>query len=721
MRTNDQPAVEAHRKLSKFNAARLFLRPNDPDMSEADTRSKLIDPLFLDVLGWQEQDIRREEPVSDGFADYSFGLDFKWFHVEAKRTLPRFELHVSSSVRRLTLTGPHMLGNKRMKPLLEQTAKYSLDLGTEFAILTNGSQFIVFQSLVGGRSWKHGHAIVWHSIDDIIDNFAEFYELLQKTNVESGILAAKFSNIVSVTSASFTPLQYIHNPEAELVRNPFWSRIAQAFSPILIDKPEDDELQEEIIRNCYVSTPLAGESSSDLGRLLRDIMPHYLVDANVRHIDPSDRGPGSFTNRVVDDLKILKPGTYILTGGVGSGKTTFLRRFARVDQHAFIRDFCVWLHIDFLEFGSDVDENLAPRLERYTTERIYAILQREYSSYLPKNGDEMRKLFADEISRLETTLLHGVEKDSTQYRDAVNLRIDELSKDSAAYVNAILQAIKKAGRCIVFVLDNTDQLGEQFQRAVFLYSQKLSDSFRTLSIVSLREEKFFAAFRQGLFDAYGTRKFHIGSPDLIQVLRRRLEYGIKRYMSLADEKKIGSEERAESIAVAKTLITVSTSSNGNIIRFLASVSVGDMRLALRMFNDFMSSGNTDVRKIQRIVAKGGTRYKMPFHEFAKAAILGSRRYFRGSVSRILNVFLPSSIAGASHWTACRILARALSGMKAYCWEKGTYKQSCLYGSIANHLGARRTSRIPANGCLRRVYSNLNHLDLQNSTLLRLSG
>jgi hypothetical protein len=81
-----------------------------------------------------------------------------------------------------------------------------------------------------------------------------------------------------------------------------------------------------------------------------------------------------------------------------------------------------------------------------------------------------------------------------------------------------------------------------------------------------------------------------------------------------------------------------------------------MRLALLMFRDFMSSGNTDVEKIRRIVARG-EHYMMPFHEFAKSAILGSRRHYRGSVARIINLFSPSAATSASHWTSCRILAR----------------------------------------------------------------
>jgi hypothetical protein len=183
--------------------------------------------------------------------------------------------------------------------------------------------------------------------------------------------------------------------------------------------------------------------------------------------------------------------------------------------------------------------------------------------------------------------------------------------------------------------------------------------------VSLREEKFFAAYHKGVFDAYGTRKFHIGSPELIDVIKKRLNYGLIRYQKQADVEGISASERKKTSAVVKTLIESSTVQSGNIIRFLASISAGDMRLALSMFSEFMSSGNTDVDKITRIVARQRNAYFMPFHEFAKSAILGSRRFFRGSASRIINVFSPSSAQGASYWTICRILARLLSTIHTY--------------------------------------------------------
>ena len=148
------PADKAFEEFNKvLNSNRLF-KFDDKLLSESDTRSKLIDPVFKDILGWHEAEIRREKPIDSGFIDYVLGSDYSYLLIEAKRSKPRFNLNDPGRHRRLKLDGPHLLGNKKIKPCVEQAQSYAADIGVQFCLVTNGSQIILFRPYVPGRPWR---------------------------------------------------------------------------------------------------------------------------------------------------------------------------------------------------------------------------------------------------------------------------------------------------------------------------------------------------------------------------------------------------------------------------------------------------------------------------------------------------------------------------------------------------------------------------------------
>ncbi len=654
----------AYERFARLDRGTTLLTRHAGDLSEADTRAKLIDPIFKDVLGWSEQDVRREEPASEGYADYVFGAEFPHFHIEAKRVAPRFHLQAPGRDRYLKLSGPHLLGRREMKTHLEQAAKYAPDLGTDFAILTNGEQFVIFQTRVHGQSWRDGYAVVYHDYDDILKGFAEFFGLLSADAVRAGSLLEKFRNTrSSITEPQYRAFENIHNPEAELVRNRFWTKIARVVAPLLTDDPQAAEVQDEIIRHCYVRTPLSDEVDGSINRLLTDKPSEQLRSADVIDLKPGMGGRTAFEHSIERDIKDHHAGAYILTGGVGSGKTTFLRRFETVVAPGFIKEWCVWLHVDYLALGDAQSERLDVELSRYTFARIREVVETQYPALWPQTGEELRRIFAPQIQDAAITKLHGIDPNSERWNVEVNELVSKLFNDPEIFAEALLRHLTRDGRRVVLVLDNTDQLGEAFQHAVFLLSQRLARSCLALTIVALREEKFFAAFRRGVFDAYGDRRFHIGSPSLDHVIRSRLEYAARKYAAAPLPQNGGSiapnderHERTQVKAVLDALISSTTKRNQNIVRLLSCVSNGDMRHALGMFREFISSGNTDTDKILRIVRENGG-YTVPFHEFAKSAILGSRRYYRNNLSHVINLFVKSANPEASHLTALRILAR----------------------------------------------------------------
>ncbi|MEM1060700.1 MAG: hypothetical protein AAGJ97_00080 [Planctomycetota bacterium] len=630
------------------------------DQSEADTRSKLIDPVFVRVLGWKESHIIREDPVSEGFADYSLSIDHKIVHIEAKRQKPRFKINAPSERRKLKLSGPHLLSNSSVRAQIEQAAKYSLELNTRYAILCNGVQYIVFCTRPHRGSWREGTAYIFHGLNDIEANFSEFHKLLSCEGVSNGSLDEAFADHSTRTLPQHQPLSLLPNPNAELVRNRLWNSIAKTFQPLLAVDPGDEEIQRKIIANCYVSTNKAHETRRELNALLSDTPPANTA-IRLSDIPRNESGARTFDEIVRNDIQSFEGRAYVLTGGVGSGKTTFLRRYQMVDRGYFVENHCVWIHVDFLAAGVTDDSFSSESLKQFAYQQIVDKVSKYYPSYLPGDGAEYRDLFSAEIEQHTQTALYGIDPATQAWQLEINNLVGRLSSNAEHFAKALLDKAKRRGKNIAIVLDNTDQLGELVQKNVFLIAQSLSRDLTALTIVAIREEKFFTATRHGVFDAYGDRGFHIGTPDLSQVIEQRLEYGLE----LLNESFIVSgstaKDRQEIEKIIKCIIR-STSGNNNIVRMLRCVSNGDVRYSLELFRDFVSSGNTDVDKILNKLSRGG--YNVAFHEFAKAAILGQRKYFRNDISRTANIFRCSSSPRSSHFTSLRVLRRLAESSSA---------------------------------------------------------
>ncbi len=56
----DSDTDRAFIQFAELVNKKALFRSSDPQLSEADTRAKLIDPLFRDVLGWTEAEIRMD-------------------------------------------------------------------------------------------------------------------------------------------------------------------------------------------------------------------------------------------------------------------------------------------------------------------------------------------------------------------------------------------------------------------------------------------------------------------------------------------------------------------------------------------------------------------------------------------------------------------------------------------------------------------------------------
>ncbi len=91
-----------------------------------------------------------------------------------------------------------------------------------------------------------------------------------------------------------------------------------------------------------------------------------------------------------------------------------------------------------------------------------------------------------------------------------------------------------------------------------------------------------------------------------------------------------------------------------IVRFIDSISVGNMRDALRMFNNFIISGNTNIKEIFDKFDFQGS-YQIAYHQLIKSIMLGEHRYYMQDRSQIANLFDIDTTLTESHFLLLKIL------------------------------------------------------------------
>ena len=226
-----------------FNFQKLQLKWKG--LTEADTRSKIIDPIFKDCLDWSESNISREEHVHKGFIDYVFKIGgIPKFVLEAKKVGVSFKIPLSFKSRKYRLDGP--IGRSgTLIEAIEQVRRYCTEIGANYGIVSNGDQFIIFETFITGKEWRKRECIIYNSLKDIEDNFIDFWDLLSRNAVRLNSLRKHVSGELGGTYY-YRPLDKVHNKDEKLVRN----HLADVMMPFIgfIFEEITDDSQIDILK-----------------------------------------------------------------------------------------------------------------------------------------------------------------------------------------------------------------------------------------------------------------------------------------------------------------------------------------------------------------------------------------------------------------------------------------------------------------------------------------
>lgn len=624
------------------------------NVSEADTRAKVIDKVLTEVLGWPEQAIQRERHVHEGYLDYELETHKKsLITVEAKKAGTPFAFPVHQRVHKsLKLSGP-ILTIPEINEAICQVRKYCDDEAIRYAIATNGYAWIIFRAIREDIGWRQGNALVFPSLEYIGKNFTHFWNLLSYEAVSAGSLDAVFGSNLRVSRESHRIVNILFNADLPLQRNRLNIKLQPLIRRIFEDITADNQL--EILQSCYVHYGSLRIVAQDINATITDTIPMFLKRQGAEPLFQSKDGAGKFNTMVTDSTDMTTGQLCLLLGGIGSGKTTFLRRYQLTVGKDILTKYSMWFHIDFLKAPVDPED-----IEPFVWKDILEQLRSRYHDYNLESRRNLRRAYKRDLEALESSALRPYKQGSIQYEEKLAEYLGRWQSDIVSYVPRLLNTCEsRKNQKVVLFIDNVDQLSPESQAKTFLLAQRVTRSIGSLTIVAMREESYYAASVQKSFSAYTSRRFHIASPRFLDVIQNRIKYAqlyLKNIIENPPTHPVQQElQDARDILDLLTIVSESLfSRNYNIIRYIEAICFGNMRSALEMFIAFLTSGATDVDKMINIYRRDG-KYHVGFHEFVKSVMLAARKYYKEEQSPILNVFDCGAYKNSSHFTALRII------------------------------------------------------------------
>jgi len=598
-----------------------------------------------------------EEHVERGHIDYSLYVRLRrYVAVEAKREGIAFVLPRSAGHKTLKLSGA-LLTDASVAEAVKQVRGYCDDAGIRYAVATNGYAWIVFRAIREDMPWREGSARVFPSLEYIEAHFSDFWNLLSYESILTGSLDDEFGSSSRVPRQLYRVVDRLFNSDLPLHRNRLHAQLYPLIQAVFENIADQDPL--EILQSCYVHTDSLRIVAQDLNTVITDAIPEFLLQQGAEPVYQTADSAGRFGSAIANALRANAGQLYLLLGGIGSGKTTFIKRYQRTVGKEALDGRALWFHLDFLEAPVD-----PAAMEMFVWRSVLDQLRTRYDSPNLESRKNIKRAFRDNIDAIRQTALNRPGAGGSLYEEAaLSSYLEKWQADTTDYVPRLLRLARADRRLsVVIFIDNVDQLSPAYQAQVFLLAQRVTRVVDSITVLALREESYYAATLQKTLTAYTSRKFHIASPRFRKMIANRIGFAL----GILD-KSIGPPDYVvpggialDRAAVADFLKIIETSifeQNRNIARLIEALCFGNMRLALGMFTLFMTSGATDVDKMLNIYRRSEA-YFVAFHEFVKSIMLGERRYYKDQASSVMNIFDCGSQRNSSHFTALRLI-RAL--------------------------------------------------------------
>lgn len=599
----------------------------ESNANEAETRFRIIDEVIFNILNWTKDDVTVEDRVTeDGkttFSDYIVKTVSTAFIIEAKKVGVTF-----SSIkhdRKLKLTNSIVSGD--LGNAIIQARDYCRKLSIQFAVVTNGIQWIIFPAnRVDQVTFNSSYAIVFNSIEDTLNNnYDEFYDLLSReavinSSLEHNLLGDSSDQIEERRLKNCAKKAYHSNnknPMYPLIEN----HINIAFSQSI------DKLDPDSFEKCYVNTPERIKFDKKINMYLSKSQ-HLFDTTPVRPMRKYDFN--YLKQSLIKSQKDATPLAILVLGSVGAGKTTFLhytRHISTAEMFKKVKNKLTpqWMDIDFLEYNQS----------QKPIEYIYECIKKYIADdeYLSDYDLCTKKAYKKDIDFFSN--LPFITEDELK-KEIRSLLVEDYKK-TTPYVDKVIQHASKE-TAIFIVVDNVDQLDEKIQSNIFMECISFAQKVSIKLIISLRSTTYIEHRNSPAFNAFEFEPILIEPPKIESVLSKRfiLAKNLSQGESGSFDSENGMKFHVSDISQLINLVQSSVLGTevGSLLEVLAA---GDVRNALRMTRQFIEHGYSNPGKALDIYEKTG-KYTLPRHEAFRAIMLGNHSVYSEEYSLIANPF-----------------------------------------------------------------------------------
>jgi len=610
------------------------------DISESDTRSKVIDYVLINILGWNESDIQREGYIGNGFYDYKISIPGFYIVVEAKKQFIHFTLPNNNKI--VTINTIY----KENKEIIDQIRNYTSEASIDYGIATNGHQFIAGRFVNhDGKPWKNNQVLIFDGFDEIKNRFVDFYNNLAKSSI---ILHGGFKFLISgTTEKQYKILNNLIDRDKEIVRNTISSELApiieEIFGEIFSD---DDEDNQEFIRECFVENKETIKNKVELNRLFEDNPPELGEVSKAKNLD-------SLITQIENEIKVpviakqVPPKPIIIVGSKGAGKTTFINYLFKNKLNGNTLKSHPHIYVNFIKYYK---EDKTIDTEKISNDIINSLYE-DYSELQLHTSKVLKQIYYKEIRINNESIWEDIKNNQPEeYSKKMNDFLTEKRNNHQEHLEYLSRYLVRERRSrIIIIIDNADQFDIEVQERVFLFANALYRNAYCGIFISLREGYYYKWRNKPPFDAYINNVYHISAPSYSEVLQKRIDYTVKK-IDLAD-RTTGTNVMGYKLQIDNQHIieffsglqnSLFDNKNKDIIDFLNFSTYPNIREGLRLFKLFLISGFTNVEEYILRVQYNPTETSVPvpLHEFVKSIGLYNKLYYNSEISAIPNIFYP---------------------------------------------------------------------------------